>query len=177
MAATALALTACGSSNASQKAAKSDSSMPADSSSSSSSSTSGTDLASVNACALLTAADVNSVAQVDKLDSAQTASTVYTLKASKVDGIDGDSVCSFEIDDPAAYMREGTIEFIVSTASTISDYNDGAKVSGLGDEAYAIGSTGFAVRVGGLLLVAEEQDYFTAATVTALVRKMIPRLK
>jgi hypothetical protein len=186
VAAAALALTACGSGSSSKKAAESQlgaiqsavaqGASASNSAASSGSSTSGVAAASIDACALLTAADVNAVAKTDKLDSAQTASTVYTLEATKEPSLDEDSECSFEVDDPAASLREGTIEFIVDDASNISDYNDGTKVSGLGDEAYTVGSTGFAVRVGGLLLVALDQDYFSAATVTDLLRRMIPRL-
>jgi hypothetical protein len=201
VAAAALALTACSSSNSSQKAAESQlgaiqsavaqgataasagptssdgaASSQSSASGAASASGSGTDPASIDVCALLTAADVNAVAQTDKLDDAQTASTVYTLTATKMAGVDGDSVCSFDIEDPAAFRREGTIEFYVSGPSEMSDHSDGTKVSGLGDEALTFGQNDFAVRVGGLVLVAENGDTFSAAIIMDLLRKMIPRL-
>jgi hypothetical protein len=188
VAAAALTLTACGGSSGKKAAeqrsgavqsaiSQAEKSPNVSNGGASSDASTGANPASVDVCGLLTPADVNAVAQADKLDSEQTASTVYTLSATKVDGIDGDSVCSFEIDEPAAYRHEGTIEFTVSGASTISDYNNGTKVSGLGDEAYAVGKD-LAVRVGGKVLLAEPEDSFLgpAAMVTDLVRKMIARL-
>ena len=182
VASAALALTACSSSNSSQKAAESQQGAiqsavaQGATAAPTSASGSGTDPASIDVCALLTTADVNAVAQTDTLDDAQTASTVYTLTATKMAGVDGDSVCSFDIEDPAAFRREGTIEFYVSGASEMSDHSDGTKVSGLGDEALTFGQNDFAVRVGGLVLVAENGGTFPAAIVIDLLRKMIPRL-
>ncbi len=181
VAAAALALTACSSSGPSTSAGTQSVSAADPSTASSSSSSSGLKPADVDVCSLLTAADASSVALADKLDAAQTSSTVYKLMAMKSDsGIENASSCDFTIDDSDASNNdagaEGTVTFIVESASSIAEYSDGKKVAGLGDEAYTNENGGTVVRVGNLLII-EGQDSCGAQITLDLLRKIAPNLK
>jgi hypothetical protein len=132
------------------------------------------DLAAVDACALLSSTDANSVAHAEMLDEFQKASTVYAFTATKQPDPKGAS-CKFLIKAPAGEDGEGSAVFHVRSAAGFAVPPDGQPISGLGTEAYDTG-TSPVVRVGNVVISSDDNSFSDDFTVS-LIRKMIPKLK
>jgi hypothetical protein len=132
------------------------------------------DLAAVDACALLSPTDANSVAHAEMLDEFQTASMIYALTATKQPDPKGTS-CKFRIRAPQGHDGEGSVVFHVRSAVGFSVPPDGKAISGLGTEAYDTGDSPV-VRVGNVVIFSDGNSFPDEFTVS-LLRKMVPKLK
>lgn len=132
------------------------------------------DLASLDACALLTAADANSVAHAEMLDEFQTASTVYAFTAAKQPDPHGSS-CKFLIKVPQGDDGTGSVVFHVRSAVGFEVPPDGTPIAGLGTQAYDTGVSPV-VRVGNVVISSDDNSFPDSVTV-ALLRKMVPNLR
>jgi hypothetical protein len=181
VAATATLLAACGSSssggsgaqNAAQKRLSQISAATHPSATSSAPAGPTVDLASVDACALLSPADANSAAHAEMLDEFQTASTAYTLTATKQPDAQGSS-CKIVIKVPEGDDGSGSAAFHVRSATGFAVPPDGMPIAGLGTEAYDTGDSPV-VRVGNVVISTDDNSFPDDFTVL-LLRKMVPKL-
>lgn len=132
------------------------------------------DPAGVDVCALLSAADANTVAHAEQLDEFQTPSTVYAFTAAKQTQ-PGGSACRFRIAAPPGEDGQGSVVFRVVTARGFAVPPDGRPITGLGDEAYDTG-TSPVVRVG-TVVISSADDSFSDSLTVALLRTIVPKIK
>lgn len=128
------------------------------------------DLAALDACSLITADVANRVAHAEELDNFQTASTVYAFTATKQPGTDPN--CKFTVADEDT---KGTVVFHFQSATAFVVGPGDQRVTGLGDEAYDDGDDPV-VRVGNVKITATDDSFSDSFTV-ALIRAIIPKLK